>query len=355
MMRLIARFVGAVMLTVVLPGVLWARQVPVVDLSTAKADTVKVSTGEYRVQVRNGLIGYAYALTERGRQKAATAPISLPKATGGPLSSGKPCAVETWRLAFASVQTERAVPEFVAAADDAIAKASPACTREERASLALLFDPIREGRELEGSVKIGPGETVLVAVLRIADTLRTTVKEIVLVSTDDGPQPFFSFGVLHRFGKQERFRARESTAGKYTVEGGQNDALDPTALVAITFPASWKNLRISAFVPITLGESAFAGWGAGLSFGNSWMQLHYGGVLGNTRRLRPEYRGTSKEISEQLTEEQLTQSAYRFMHALGMSLRLSSNPFKKEEPKSAEPKKDDQAKPSAPMPPSSPH
>lgn len=70
MLQLLLRCAGAFMFSVAIPGTVWARQLSVVDLLTLKVDTVRVMSGEYRVQVPNGLFWYACALVDRGRRKA---------------------------------------------------------------------------------------------------------------------------------------------------------------------------------------------------------------------------------------------------------------------------------------------
>jgi hypothetical protein len=338
---------SAILLAMIAPT-LGAQQLITVDLAKPTTDTIKVGAGAIGMRLTNALPSAVYTI--RGAVVSEKEPDLV--VLGQPGSAVKVDTVVTVRTD--TVKTVGQVPVVpsacavgdsmqvylpirreadIAASREALNRAMSLDAAMNRdCSVEIRRDAMRATRDgtyqttATGLVQVKPGQLVVATVYRGNDAIAS----VLLESTVTPRRAFISYGVQYPFGNPlRRFALGEpDSAGRRPVRRAGSDEADPAVLLAVNIPTKWSRVFVTGFLPTAIGDGTVVGWGGGLtaSVADQFM-LHIGAIVGSQRRLRPEYRDVSASVTENLTEDQLTEMKHAPRFSVGISLRLASNPF----------------------------
>jgi len=328
---------SAILLAMIAPT-LGAQQLITVDLAKPTTDTIKVGAGAIGMRLTNALPETAYSIrgvviSERnppsidlGLREGAQPPGPGPMAQTDSLSA---CAIRDSMQVYLPIRREA----DIAASREALNRTMSLDAAMNRdCSVEIRRNAMRATRDgtyqttATGLVQVKPGQLVAATVYRGNDAIAS----VLLESTVTPRRAFISFGVQYPFGNPlRRFALGEpDTAGRRPVRRAGSDEADPAVLLAVNIPTRWSRVFVTGFLPTAIGDGTVVGWGGGLtaSVADQFM-LHIGGIVGAQRRLRPEYREVSATVTEDLSEDQLTEMKHAPRFSVGISLRLASNPF----------------------------
>jgi len=305
-----------------------------VDLATGAGTerTFQISSGDYQVRIINKVPKLAYSI------EVEVSFITIPPLTppgGGSGTLTQPCQdLSTESGLIRNATTEKDVADSVSKIEELLAAGK--CTD------ATVIDQAKRtmastSELLPGIYSLGNGQELKIAVRRgSGDNAKSWTYTF---STPERGHWFSSYGFVFVPNRDERYfsLAKEGESGKFTI-ARKADRL--TADFAPSMFFSWLPRKKE-------GSDWSFSWSAGLGFDQSnpivflgpmWtynqnISLVGGLVLHKQKRLNGIYL-KGENVSENLTEEQLSEQTYRPNLFLGLSFRFSSNPFStKSDPK----------------------